>query len=334
MSQHPLKLSPSILTADFGNLAAEIRAAEEGGADYIHLDIMDGRFVPNITFGPMVVKAVRAATRLPLDVHLMIEEPDRYLADFAEAGANILTVQVEACLHLGVGHRRLVDGGTVFLEARPHGQGLRVDGGIDVRAALRRQLADVEPASLARPDQLAYWINLYNVSIVALVVDHYPIESIRDLSTDPLVRLNVFKKPHVLVQGGTISLDEVEHERIRAAFRDARIHFAVNCAAESCPPIREEPYVGARVDEQLADQTRRFLSGPRGARLSERDGVVTVRVSKVMDWFAEDFARWPGGAVGFLKSHLPPAQARRLAAAREVELEFDDYSWKLNDASR
>ena len=199
---------------------------------------------------------------------------------------------------------------------------------------LRRQLAEVDPEALSGPDQLAYWINLYNVSIVALVVDRYPIESIRDLSTDPIVRLNVFKKPHVRVKGGTLSLDEVEHERIRARFRDPRIHFAVNCAAESCPPIRIEPYVGARVDEQLDDQTRRFLAGPRGARLEERDGRVTVRVSKVMDWFAEDFERWAGGRVAFLREHLPPEQSRRLAAARDVELEFDDYSWKLNDASR
>ena len=198
---------------------------------------------------------------------------------------------------------------------------------------LRQQLAQVDVAALSRPDQLAYWINLYNVSIVALVVDRYPIESIRDLSTDPIVRLNVFKKPHVLVKGGTLSLDEVEHERIRAGFRDARIHFAVNCAAESCPPIRTEPYVGARIDEQLDDQARRFLAGPHGARLEERDGSVTVRVTKVMDWFAEDFERWAGGAVGFLRQYLAPEQARRLAAAREVELEFDDYSWKLNDAS-
>ena len=201
-------------------------------------------------------------------------------------------------------------------------------------AALRHRLAEVDPAALSRPDQLAYWINLYNVSIVALVVDHYPIESIRDLSTDPIVRLNVFKRPHVLVKGGTISLDEVEHERIRKGFGDARIHFAVNCAAESCPPLRTEPYVGARIEAQLDDQARRFLAGPLGARVIEGEGEVTVRVSKVMDWFAEDFERWPGGRVAFLRDHLPAGPARRLAAAREVELEFDDYSWKLNDASR
>jgi ribulose-phosphate 3-epimerase len=98
--RHPLKLAPSILTADFGHLADEIRAAEAGGADYIHLDVMDGAFVPNISFGPVVIQAVRKFTTLPLDVHLMVEEPGRYLADYAAAGANLLTVQVEACKHL------------------------------------------------------------------------------------------------------------------------------------------------------------------------------------------------------------------------------------------
>lgn len=99
-SQRPVKLAPSILTADFAHLAAEIAAAEQGGADLIHLDVMDGMFVPNISFGPLIVETVRALTTLPLDVHLMVHEPDRYLADFAAAGANSLTVHVEACLHL------------------------------------------------------------------------------------------------------------------------------------------------------------------------------------------------------------------------------------------
>jgi ribulose-phosphate 3-epimerase len=99
-TRHPLKLAPSILTADFGHLADEIRAAEEGGADYIHLDVMDGAFVPNISFGPVIVQSVRKFTALPLDVHLMVEEPGRYLPDYAAAGANLLTVQVEACKHL------------------------------------------------------------------------------------------------------------------------------------------------------------------------------------------------------------------------------------------
>ena len=95
-----IKIAPSILSADFADLGAAVAAAEAGGADYIHVDVMDGHFVPNITIGPPVVAAVRRVTRLPLDVHLMIEAPERYLADFAQAGANILTVHVETCPHL------------------------------------------------------------------------------------------------------------------------------------------------------------------------------------------------------------------------------------------
>jgi ribulose-phosphate 3-epimerase len=95
-----VKIAPSILSADFASLGEAVRAAEAGGADYVHIDVMDGHFVPNITVGPLVVAAVRRATRLTLDVHLMIEAPERYLAEFAEAGADILTVHVETCPHL------------------------------------------------------------------------------------------------------------------------------------------------------------------------------------------------------------------------------------------
>jgi ribulose-phosphate 3-epimerase len=97
-------IAPSILSSDFGRLAAEVEAVEAAGADWIHVDVMDGRFVPNITLGPPIVKAVRKATKLPLDVHLMIVEPEKYLEDFAAAGADTLTVHVEACPHL---HRTL-----------------------------------------------------------------------------------------------------------------------------------------------------------------------------------------------------------------------------------
>jgi len=95
-----IKIAPSILSADFARLGAQVAEADAGGGDYIHLDVMDGHFVPNITIGPLVVKAVRQATRRPLDVHLMIEKPERYLPDFAAAGADILTVHVETCPHL------------------------------------------------------------------------------------------------------------------------------------------------------------------------------------------------------------------------------------------
>ncbi|GAB4560493.1 MAG: ribulose-phosphate 3-epimerase [Geothermobacteraceae bacterium] len=95
-----IKIAPSILSADFGRLAEEISAVDAAGADYIHVDVMDGHFVPNITIGPLVVDAIRPVTEKPLDVHLMIENPDLYIPEFARAGADIITVHQEAVPHL------------------------------------------------------------------------------------------------------------------------------------------------------------------------------------------------------------------------------------------
>jgi ribulose-phosphate 3-epimerase len=95
-----IKLAPSILSADFGRLGEQVVEVTEAGADYIHVDVMDGHFVPNITIGPPVVAAIRPHTNLPLDVHLMIESPEKYIRQFAQAGANIITVHVEVCPHL------------------------------------------------------------------------------------------------------------------------------------------------------------------------------------------------------------------------------------------
>ena len=100
----PIRIAPSILSADFGRLAEEVRAVEAAGADVIHVDVMDGRFVPNITIGPLVVEAIRKATRLPVDAHLMIVEPERYVEAFARAGADLVCVHAEVSPHL---HRTL-----------------------------------------------------------------------------------------------------------------------------------------------------------------------------------------------------------------------------------
>ncbi|HNV04455.1 MAG TPA: ribulose-phosphate 3-epimerase [Vicinamibacterales bacterium] len=130
-----VRLAPSILAADFAALGASVAAAERGGADMIHVDVMDGRFVPNISVGPLVVRALRRVTSLPLDVHLMIEDPDRHIPAFAEAGASLISVHVEALPHL---HRTLafikglgLKAGAVLNPSTPVGSLEEVAGDVD-----------------------------------------------------------------------------------------------------------------------------------------------------------------------------------------------------------
>lgn len=131
-----VKIAPSILSADFSKLGEEILAVEKAGADYIHIDVMDGHFVPNITIGALIVEAIRPVTKLPLDVHLMIENPDQYIEAFAKAGANYITVHVEACRHL---HRTIqniksfgIKAGVVLNPATPVESIQHIIGDIDM----------------------------------------------------------------------------------------------------------------------------------------------------------------------------------------------------------
>jgi len=200
---------------------------------------------------------------------------------------------------------------------------------------LRQQLGRVNVAALNPKQQLAYWINVYNVNTAATIVEAYPVDSIRDLSTDPIIRLNVFKKERVPFGGAKLSLDQVENERIRVGFHDPRIHFAINCAARSCPPVRTEAYVGARLDAQLDDQVRRFMSGPLGVRFETTGDGVTVHATKIMDWFSKDFEQWAGGKAAFLRRYVPPAEQRLIdRAGGKLDFEYDDYDWALNDWKR
>ncbi|MBE3570317.1 MAG: ribulose-phosphate 3-epimerase [Bacillales bacterium] len=130
-----IKIAPSILSANFSKLGEEVKEVEKGGADYIHVDVMDGHFVPNITMGPLIVEAVRPVTKLPLDVHLMMEHPDSYIDSFAKAGADYITVHVEACPHL---HRTI-----------QHIRSERVKAGVAINPAtpvemIRHVLQDVD----------------------------------------------------------------------------------------------------------------------------------------------------------------------------------------------
>lgn len=197
--------------------------------------------------------------------------------------------------------------------------------------ALRQQLAQVNVAALDRKSQLAHWINVYNVNTVGTILEHYPVDSIRDISTDPIIRLNVFKKERVPLGNTKVSLDTIENQKIREGFHDPRIHFAINCAAKSCPPIRTEAYEGARLDAQLDDQVRRGLAA---ARFERDGGELTIHVTKIMDWFSDDFEKWGGGKAAFIRRYVAPDKQRLIDAAKDIDFEYDDYDWALNDWKR
>lgn len=190
-------------------------------------------------------------------------------------------------------------------------------------------LSKVDVSSLDENEQLAFWMNLYNVSTVKLITDNYPVGSIRDLSTDPIIRLNVFGKEFIPLGNRTVSLNWIENEKIREGFRDPRIHFAINCAARSCPPMRQEAFTGDKVQEQLSDQATRFLN--QNSVVERKGDKATVRVTKIMDWFEDDFEDWGGGVVPFLRKYLSGDAAKMLAGASDVNVKHNDYDWDLND---
>lgn len=188
--------------------------------------------------------------------------------------------------------------------------------------ALRHDLGTTDLRGLGRDQQLAYWINLYNVNAVGIVVDHYPVKSIRDISTDPIRRLNVFERDLVPFAGEMISLDRIEHEQIRKRFRDPRIHFAINCAAKSCPPMPSRALRGADLNPVLEAQTRAFVNH---FPIERKKNHTVIHVTRIMDWFADDF----GDRIAFLRRYLTPANRSRLKG--DVRVEFSDYDWSLND---
>jgi hypothetical protein len=200
-------------------------------------------------------------------------------------------------------------------------------------------LAGADPEPLAESDRLAFWINAYNALTLKLVADHYPTRSILRLTPFrlpgiPVVlpRLNTpFRVKVGTVAGAARTLDEIEHEILRKVFDEPRIHFAIVCAAKSCPPLRAEAYVGDRLDAQLDDQAIRFLHDPTRNAVSA--DVDPIRLSRIFKWFESDFGGSPAAVQRFIAPYFTGAVRERLAAAG-YRVDYLGYDWRLNDRSR
>ena len=184
-------------------------------------------------------------------------------------------------------------------------------------------LEHIDSKTLPRDEQFAYYINAYNAWTIKLILSAYPdVKSIKDLGT---FLKSPWEKKFVHIDGNVLSLDDIEHRILRPRFKDPRVHFAINCSAASCPPLRSEPYLGSILDQQLDQSTRSFINNPNSYRLDGRE----FYVSRIFKWFAEDFN---DDVVGFYLKYGRDDLKKQLIEKKDViQLKYLEYDWSLND---
>ncbi len=183
-------------------------------------------------------------------------------------------------------------------------------------------LQRVDIMSLSNKEQFAFYTNAYNAWTIKLILTKYPnISSIKSLG---IFNTGPWKKKVVRLKGQTVSLDHIEHEILRPRFKDPRVHFAINCAAKSCPPLRSEPFTGARLDQQLDDATRSFINNPSSYRLEGQN----LYVSRIFKWFSEDFN---DDALSFFRQYATGELKGKLnKGSAKIDVKYLKYDWSLN----
>lgn len=220
---------------------------------------------------------------------------------------------------------------TTFL--RPSADGVtRMDyGAVNAPEQARLQtyldgLAALEPAMLTKSAAFAYWANLYNALTVKLVLEAYPVDSIKEVRGG-LFNTGPWDEKIVTVAGRRLSLDDIEHGILRPVFRDPRVHYAVNCASIGCPNLAPTSFKATTLEADLNSAARAYVNHPRAARFDRRGRLI---VSSIYVWFQEDFGGDDTGVVAHLRRHADPELSRQLEGVAEIY--DDDYDWALNDA--
>ncbi len=201
--------------------------------------------------------------------------------------------------------------------------------GVTEQAALRAYIEGLTALPISaygRAEQLAYWINLYNALTVRVVLDAYPVDSIRDIDISPgLFADGPWGRKLVRIEGEDLSLNDIEHRILRPIWRDPRIHYAVNCAAIGCPNLPATAFTGETVDARLEQAARDYVNHPRGSRVAGG----RLLVSSIYVWFQEDFGGDDRGVIAHLKRYAEPDLAAQLMGLSEID--GHDYDWRLND---
>jgi len=183
------------------------------------------------------------------------------------------------------------------------------------------RLAEVDASTLSSPDRFAFYINAYNAWTIKLILSGYPgIKSIKDLGN---LYKSPWKKKFVRIDGTITTLDYIEHDVLRPQFKDPRVHFAINCAALSCPPLLSEPYHGGRLDRQLDEAARAFINNPKRNYIKKSK----LYVSKIFKWFKDDFN---DDIIGFFNKYAEGDLKKELTAEKKIKLKYLAYDWSLN----
>jgi hypothetical protein len=190
-----------------------------------------------------------------------------------------------------------------------------------------RRLESVEVASLNRDEQFAYWANLYNAVTLDVVLEHYPVDTIREIRSG-FFRAGPWRLDLVTVGGVALSLDNIEHDIMRPIFRDPRVHYAVNCASIGCPNLWSEPFTGESLEAQLEHGADAYINHPRGARVENG----RLRVSSIYHWYTEDFGGNDAGVIAHLKKYA--GDELRAALRDMTRISGHDYDWALNEPGR
>ncbi|EEE38343.1 hypothetical protein RKLH11_2185 [Rhodobacteraceae bacterium KLH11] len=189
------------------------------------------------------------------------------------------------------------------------------------------QLQSVDPARLTRDQQLAYWINLYNALTVDLILENYPVASIRDI-TDGVFSFGPWDRPLAQVAGQSLTLNDIEHHIIRPTFDEPRIHYALNCAAVGCPNLMDRAWQAETLERDLAAAEHGYINDPRGVRFDGRGRLI---LSKIFAWFREDFAPNEKAVIAYLETAAEPELRAQLQTTPRVNAY--EYNWALNDAA-
>jgi hypothetical protein len=183
----------------------------------------------------------------------------------------------------------------------------------------------VEVTDLSRDEQLAYWLNLYNAATVDLILDNYPVESIRDIGSGLLSR-GPFDEKILRVEGEDISLNDIEHRIMRPIWQDPRIHYAVNCASIGCPDLHEEPFTASNWNRVFDAAAAEYINHPRGLRFEGN----TLVLSSIYDWFVEDFGGNLAGVIDHVLPYLEDEQTADRLRGFDGRVRYE-YDWSLNE---